>query len=86
MQETWVRSLVWEDPTRHGATKPMSHILSLCSRTWEPQLLSPQAATIEACMPYSLRSVSREVTAMRGLCAATREEPLLATAREETMQ
>ena len=23
MQETWVQSLVWEDPTCHGATKPM---------------------------------------------------------------
>ena len=25
MQEMWVRSLVWEDSTHHGATKPMSH-------------------------------------------------------------
>ena len=25
MQGTWVRSLVWEDPTCHGATKPMHH-------------------------------------------------------------
>ena len=24
-QGTWVRALVWEDPTCHGATKPMSH-------------------------------------------------------------
>ena len=23
--ETWVRALVWEDPTCHGATKPMCH-------------------------------------------------------------
>ena len=23
MQGTWVRALVWEDPTCHGATKPM---------------------------------------------------------------
>ena len=25
MQGTWVRALVWEDPTCHGATKPMHH-------------------------------------------------------------
>ena len=25
MQGTWVPSLVWEDPTCHGATKPMNH-------------------------------------------------------------
>ena len=25
MQETWVRSLVWEDTTCHGETKPMHH-------------------------------------------------------------
>ena len=25
MQGTWVRALVWEDPTCHGAAKPMSH-------------------------------------------------------------
>ena len=25
MQKTWVQALVWEDPTCHGATKPMCH-------------------------------------------------------------
>ena len=25
MQGTWVRALVWEDPTCHGATRPVSH-------------------------------------------------------------
>ena len=25
MQGTWVRALVWEDPTCHGATKPVRH-------------------------------------------------------------
>ena len=25
MQETQVRSLVWEDPTSHGATRPVHH-------------------------------------------------------------
>ena len=25
MQGTWVRALVWEDPTCHGAARPVSH-------------------------------------------------------------
>ena len=25
MQGTWGRALVWEDPTCHGATRPVSH-------------------------------------------------------------
>ena len=25
MQGTWVRALVWEDPTCHGAAGPVSH-------------------------------------------------------------
>ena len=25
MQGTWVRALVWEDPTCHGVTRPLSH-------------------------------------------------------------
>ena len=52
MQGTQVRSLVWEDPTCRGATKPsVPQLLSLCSRACEPQLLSPRAATTEARAP-----------------------------------
>ena len=35
MQETQVRSLVWEDPTCHRATKPMHHNYWAC--TLEPE-------------------------------------------------
>ena len=31
MQETWVQSLVWEDPTCHGATKPVCHNYGACA-------------------------------------------------------
>ncbi|KAJ8782452.1 hypothetical protein J1605_010160 [Eschrichtius robustus] len=34
MQGIWVRSLVWEDPTCHGATKPVRHNYRAC--TLEP--------------------------------------------------
>ena len=36
-QGTWVRALVWEDPTCRGATKPASHNYWACV----PQLLKP---------------------------------------------
>ena len=37
MQGTWVRSLAWEDPTCHGATKPVRHNYWAC--TLEPVTL-----------------------------------------------
>ena len=37
IQGTWVQSLVWEDPTCHGAIKPVCH--NYCARV--PQLLKP---------------------------------------------
>ena len=49
MQGTCVQALVREDPTCHGATKPV--LLSLHSRAREPQLLSLRATTTEACTP-----------------------------------
>ena len=56
MQGTWVRAMVQEDPTCHGATKPMHHNYWACAleptghNYWahEPQLLSPRATTTEA--------------------------------------
>ena len=40
MQGTRVRALVWEDPTCHGATRPMSHnYWSLCSATREATIV-----------------------------------------------
>ena len=49
MQGTWVRSLVQDDPTRRGATKPVHHNYWACAlepvshNYWahEPQLLKP---------------------------------------------
>ena len=52
MQGTRVWSLVWEDPTCLGATRPLSHnYLSLWSRAREPLLLSPYGAIAEARVP-----------------------------------
>ena len=59
MQGTWVRALVWEDPTCHGATKPVRHnywawaLEPMSHNYWArvPQLLSPHATTTEAHVP-----------------------------------
>ena len=53
MQETRVRSLVWEDPTYCRATKPWpQQLLSVCSRALrppEPQLLNPPTLEPQPC-------------------------------------
>ena len=68
MQRTRVRALVQEDPTCHGATKPVRHqLLSLRSRVREPQLLSPRA--------WSPCSATREATAKRSPHSATKSSP-----------
>ena len=59
MQRTQVQTLVQEDPTCHGATKPVRHNYWACAldptnhNYWarEPQLLSLCATTTEACTP-----------------------------------
>ena len=52
MQQTQVRSLIWEDATRHATADPAApHLMSLGSRPWEPLLLSPGAGILEAHTP-----------------------------------
>ena len=72
MQGTWVRALVWEDPTGRGANKPVRHKYGAC----EPQLLSQHAATTEARTPRA-RALQREATAVRRLRTATKSSPRL---------
>ena len=61
MQGRRVWSLVWEDSTCRGATKPVSvtQLLSLRSRAREPQLLSPRAAATEVRVPKA-RALQQE--------------------------
>ena len=75
MQGTWVRALVWEDPTCRGATKARAPQLpSLCSRARVPQLLSLRATTTEAHTPRP-RALQREATAMRSPHTAAKSSP-----------
>ena len=64
MQETWVPSLIWEDPTLHGATEPVRHSYRACAL--EPG--SPRAAATEACVPRAC-AVHREKPVQREACA-----------------
>ena len=63
VQGTWVRALVWEDPTCCGATKPVLH------NYWAhvPQRLKPTRQS-----PFS---ATREATAMRSPHTATKSSP-----------
>ena len=65
MQETWVWSLVWEDPTCLGVAKPMHHSCWPVLRAPEPQLLKP--ANLQLCL------TAREAPAVGSLCTTTSE-------------
>ena len=88
MQGTQVRALVWEDPTCHGATKPVHHNYWACAlepashNYWAhvPQLLKP------VCLEPMLRNKEKppqwEACAPQRRVAptrATRESPRAAT-------
>ena len=73
MQETWVRSLIREDPSA-------AERLGLCTATVEPvlwsrelQLLNSFTAITEACKPWNPCSPTGEATMVRGLCTTTGE-------------
>ena len=57
----------------------------LCSRTQEPQLLSPRAVATEIRAPQSPYSATREVTTMRNPHTTTREKTHIAV-RTQTAQ
>ena len=76
IQGTRVRALVREDPTCHGAAKPVCHNCWACAL--EPashNYWSPRAATTEACMPRARAPRQREATTMRCLHTATKSSP-----------
>ena len=59
MQRTWVRSLVWEDFTCQGATKPMHH--NYWARALEPVSHSYWACVSTACIPQQEKPPQWEV-------------------------
>ena len=69
MQETWVWSPLWEDPTYHGAPKPMRHKYGACA-------LESRSCNCWSHPPSSLFSATREATAVRSLHTPTRQQPL----------
>ena len=63
MQGTWVQSLVWEDSTCSGTTKPM------CHQYWA-RTLQPTSHNYWGPSTQSLSSSTGEATTMRSLCTA----------------
>ena len=58
IRELCVRSLVWEDSTHSGATKPT------CCNYWSPSTQNPCSATREATSMRSLSTATREQPAL----------------------
>ena len=57
MRETWVWSLVWEDPTCRGATKPRRHNYWACEPP-ELKLLKSETTALMCCNFWSLHAWS----------------------------
>ena len=72
MQMFWVQSLVWEDPTCHGATKPVHYSYG----THMPQQMSPHS---RACAPQQEKPVrSPRTTTKSSPCSSKLEKALTA--------
>ena len=71
MQGPWVRSLVQEDSTCHGATKPEQH------NCWARAPRQEKPSPWEACTPRGLAAPL--ATAGDGPCPATKTQPSLKT-------
>ena len=75
MQETRVQSLVWEDPTRLRATKPVSHNCWACAlgprngNYWAQKLHYWSPCTLEPVL------ITRETTSVRTPCTAMQSTP-----------
>ena len=68
MQGTWVQALVQEDPTCHGATKPVHHNYWTCT-------LEPMSHNYWSLHAESLCSATRENTTMRSLRTTMKSSP-----------
>ena len=84
IQNTWVRSLIWDDPICPGAAKPLNHNhwahapeqVSLNYRAHAPQLLKPMCIEpVHSNKRSHLKKKerARKATTMKSLCTSTRE-------------
>ena len=77
MQETWAPSLVQQDPTGRGATKPVRHNYQACALEPEDTTTKPTCHSCRSLLCGTGRAPSK-----RSLRTATREQPPLATTTE----
>ena len=84
MQETLVPSLVWEDPTCRGATKPVRHNYWACAvepancKYWAHELQLPKPMHPRAVLCNKRSRLSEKRT-------SSREQPSLASTREKDL-
>ena len=59
MRGAWVRSLVWEDSTYHGATKPMHHDYRAHALSRSPRSVTREATAVRSPGPQLERAHTR---------------------------
>ena len=69
---------LWSGKIPHAVKQPSS-----CAITTEPILSRPEAAATEVCVPSSLCSAAREVTAVRRLHTAARQQTPPSATRQD---
>ena len=87
MQGTWVQSLVWENPTRYGATKSMHHNnWSQCAL--EPVVCNKKSHHNEKARTPQWRqaSLTAQKAASSHLCSPTRESPCAAPKNQRSQK
>ena len=90
--EFWSGTLVWslvrEDPTCRGETKPMHHKYGACAGScygaWELQLLSPSATTTEACALQQEKTSQQEASLLKLEKSPARQNERKASAATKT--
>ena len=88
MQGTQVRALVWEDPTCHGATKPVRHNYWACAlepeaTTTEPTCHNYWAHVLQLLKPVCLEPVLRNKRSPRTATKSSPCSPKLEKARAQ---
>ena len=64
MQGIRVRALVWEDPTCHGATRPVSHNSERpahCDEEWPPLAATRESPCTETKTQHSQKYINKKI-------------------------
>ena len=73
MQEMWIRSLVWEDPTRLRAAEAMYHNYSVCALSLEAVITEPMCYNYWSSWATGAWVLHQEKSLEREACASQLE-------------